>query len=168
MENEEYINKITLEYLLNPNMLIKNNQSLLDTKLDKDIKFYRKRISQLTKDMIKGNYPNNDLQIIFQKYASELIYYFKQQDTKDIYQQEYIDLSLNNIKDTNAELEHDIESINNMLINSTNDSVPNLENFVKKISVNTSENHIIPQKKNINIKDPKLRVKGVKTISSKE
>ena len=118
--------------------------------------------------MIKGNYPNNDLQIIFQKYASELIYYFKQQDTKDIYQQEYIDLSLNNIKDTNAELEHDIESINNMLINSTNDSVPNLENFVKKISVNTSENHIIPQKKNINIKDPKLRVKGVKTISSKE
>lgn len=168
MENEEYINKITLEYLLNPNMLIKNNQSFLDTKLDKDIKFYRKRISQLTKDMIKGNYPNNDLQIIFQKYASELIYYFKQQDTKDIYQQEYIDLSLNNIKDTNAELEHDIESINNMLINSTNDSVPNLENFVKKISVNTSENHIIPQKKNINIKDPKLRVKGVKTISSKE
>jgi hypothetical protein len=168
MENEEYINKITLEYLLNPNMLIKNNQSFLDTKLDKDIKFYRKRISQLTKDMIKGNYPNNDLQIIFQKYASELIYYFKQQDTKDIYQQEYIDLSLNNIKDTNAELEHDIESINNMLINSTNDSVPNLENFVKKISVNTSENHIIPQKKNINIKDPKLRVKGVKTMSSKE
>jgi hypothetical protein len=168
MDNEEYINKITLEYLLNPNMLIKNNQSLLDTKLDKDIKFYRKRICQLTKDMIKGNYPNNDLQIIFQKYASELIYYFKQQDTKDIYQQEYLDLSLNNIKDTNAELEHDIESINNMLINSTNDSVPNLENFVKKISVNTSENHIIPQKKNINIKDPKLRVKGVKTISSKE
>jgi hypothetical protein len=168
MDNEEYINKITLEYLLNPNMLIKNNQSFLDTKLDKDIKFYRKRISQLTKDMIKGNYPNNDLQIIFQKYASELIYYFKQQDTKDIYQQEYLDLSLNNIKDTNAELEHDIESINNMLINSTNDSVPNLENFVKKISVNTSENHIIPQKKNINIKDPKLRVKGVKTISSKE
>jgi len=168
MDNEEYINKITLEYLLNPNMLIKNNQSLLDTKLDKDIKFYRKRISQLTKDMIKGNYPNNDLQIIFQKYASELIYYFKQQDTKDIYQQEYLDLSLNNIKDTNAELEQDIESINNILINSTNDSVPNLENFVKKISVNTSENHIIPQKKNINIKDPKLRVKGVKTISSKE
>lgn len=168
MDNEEYINKITLEYLLNPNMLIKNNQSLLDTKLDKDIKFYRKRICQLTKDMIKGNYPNNDLQIIFQKYASELIYYFKQQDTKDIYQQEYLDLSLNNIKDTNAELEHDIESINNMLINSTNGSVPNLENFVKKISVNTSENHIIPQKKNINIKDPKLRVKGVKTISSKE
>ena len=70
MDNEEYINKITLEYLLNPNMLIKNNQSLLDTKLDKDIKFYRKRICQLTKDMIKGNYPNNDLQIIFQKYMT--------------------------------------------------------------------------------------------------
>lgn len=168
MMNEEYINKITLEYLLNPNMLIKKNQTLLDTNLGKDIKFYRKRINQLTKDMIKGNYPNNDLKIIFENYTSQLIYYFKQQDTKDIYQEEYSDLSLNNVKDNCNKSDKDIESINNMLINSKNDAPPNLENFVKKITVNTSENHIIPQKKNININDPKLRIKGVKITNNKE
>lgn len=165
--NEEYINKITLEYLLNPNMLVKKNQSLLDTNLEKDIKFYRKRITQLTKDMTKYNYPNNHLKNIFENYASELIYYFKQQDIKDIYQEEYYDLSLNTTKDNNSKLEEDIESINNMLINN-NDQIPNLENFVKKITVNKSENHIIPQKKNINIKDPKLRTKGVKSTTIKE
>ena len=167
MMNEEYINKITLEYLLNPNMLIKKNQTLLDTNLGKDIKFYRKRITQLTKDMTKYNYPNNHLKNIFENYASELIYYFKQQDIKDIYQEEYYDLSLNTTKDNNSKLEEDIESINNMLINN-NDQIPNLENFVKKITVNKSENHIIPQKKNINIKDPKLRTKGVKSTTIKE
>ena len=97
--DEEYINKITLEYLLNPNMLLKKNQTILDCNLDKDIKFYRKRINQMTKDMIKGNFPNSDLKMIFENYTSELIYYFKQQDTKDIYQEEYQDLSLNKIKD---------------------------------------------------------------------
>jgi len=162
--NEEYINKITLEYLLNPNMLVKKNQTTLDNNLEKDIKFYRKRINQLTKDMIKGNFPNSDLKMIFENYTYELIYYFKQQDTKDIYQEEYLDLSLNKPNNNNTN-NNDIESINNLLITNKNDPVPTLEKFVKKINI-TPENNIIPQKKNINMKDPKLRIKGVKNSSS--
>ena len=142
--NEEYINKITLEYLLNPNMLVKNNQTKLDNNLEKDIKFYRKRINQLTKDMIKGNFPNNDLKMIFENYTYELIYYFKQQDTKDIYQEEYLDLSLNK-PNNNTTTNNEIESINNLLITNKNDSVPTLEKFVKKINI-TPDNNIIPQK----------------------
>ncbi|ALH23284.1 hypothetical protein ceV_378 [Chrysochromulina ericina virus CeV-01B] len=166
--DEEYINKITLEYLLNPNMLLKKNQTILDCNLDKDIKFYRKRINQMTKDMIKGNFPNSDLKMIFENYTSELIYYFKQQDTKDIYQEEYQDLSLNKIKDDNSLANNiEIESIDNILLSGKNNPVPSLEKFVKKISI-TPDNHIIPQKKNINIKDPKLRVKGVKSNTNKE
>ena len=165
--NEEYINKITLEYLLNPNMLVKNNQTKLDNNLEKDIKFYRKRINQLTKDMIKGNFPNSDLKMIFENYTSELIYYFKQQDTKDIYQEEYLDLSLNKTNDNNIASDIEIESIDNILIANKNEQVPSLEKFVKKINI-TPDNHIIPQKKNINIRDPKLRIKGVKTTTNKE
>ena len=164
--NEEYINKITLEYLLNPNMLVKNNQTKLDNNLEKDIKFYRKRINQLTKDMIKGNFPNNDLKMIFENYTYELIYYFKQQDTKDIYQEEYLDLSLNK-PNNNTTTNNEIESINNLLITNKNDSIPTLEKFVKKINI-TPDNNIIPQKKHINIKDPKLRIKGVKNSTHKE
>lgn len=164
--NEEYINKITLQYLLNPNMLVKNNKNILDCNLEKDIKFYRKRINQLTKDMIKGNFPNTDLKMIFENYTSQLIYYFKQQDTKDIYQEEYLDLSLNKTHD-NQDNDIEIESINNILICNKNEPPPNLEKFVKKINI-TPDNHIIPQKKNINIRDPKLRIKGVKTTTNKE
>ena len=165
--NEEYINKITLQYLLNPNMLVKKNQTILDNNLEKDIKFYRKRINQLTKDMIKGNFPNNDLKMIFENYTYELIYYFKQQDTKDIYQEEYLDLSLNKPNNNNNITNNEIESINNLLITNKNDSIPTLEKFVKKINI-TPDNNIIPQKKNINIKDPKLRIKGVKNSTHKE
>lgn len=165
--DEEYINKITLQYLLNPNMLVKNNKTTLDYNLDKDIRFYRKRINQLTKDMIKGNFPNSDLKMIFENYTSELIYYFKQQDTKDIYQEEYLDLSLNKTNNNNIASDIEIESINNILITNKNEQVPTLETFVKKINI-APDNHIIPQKKNINIRDPKLRIKGVKTTTNKE
>lgn len=164
--NEEYINKITLQYLLNPNMLVKNNKTTLDCNLDKDIRFYRKRINQLTKDMIKGNFPNTDLKMIFENYTSQLIYYFKQQDTKDIYQEEYLDLSLNKTH-YNQDNDIEIESINNILISNKNEPPPSLEKFVKKVNIEP-DNHIIPQKKNINIRDPKLRIKGVKTTTNKE
>jgi len=164
--NEEYINKITLEYLLNPNILSKNNKTILDNNLEKDIKFYRKRINQLTKDMIKGNFPNNQLKLIFENYTYELIYYFKQQDTKDIYQEEYLDLSVNKPSNNNT-TNHEIESINNLLITNKNNPIPTLENFVKKINI-SPYNNIIAPKKNTNIKDPKLRIKGVKNSNNKE
>jgi len=165
--DEEYINKITLKYLLNPNMLAKNNKTTLNYNLDKDIRFYRKRINQLTKDMIKKNFPNSDLKMIFENYTSELIYYFKQQDTKDIYQEEYLDLTLNKTNDNNIASDIEIESIDNILIANKSEQVPSLEKFVKRINI-VPDNHIIPKKKNINIRDPKLRIKGVKTTTNKE
>jgi hypothetical protein len=57
--DEEYINKITLQYLLNPNLIV--NNEIDNDELEKDIKFYRKRINQITKDMCKTNYINNNL-----------------------------------------------------------------------------------------------------------
>jgi len=92
--SEDYVNKITLEYLLNPNRLKNNNKILINNTIEKDIKFYRKRINQLTKDMLKGSYPTNNIKMIFENYVLQIISYFKQQDTKDIYQEEYSELSL--------------------------------------------------------------------------
>jgi len=169
--SEEYINKINLEYLLNPNKLKKNNKILIDDKIEKDIKFYRKRINQLTKDMLKGNYPNDNIKILFESYVLQIIYYFKQQDTKDIYQEEYSDLNLDNCKDNNVIFKNninDIEKIDNLLINNKTSSIPNLESFVKRKNVNQMSTDLIPQKKCINIRDPQYRMKGVKSINNKE
>jgi ribosome-binding ATPase YchF (GTP1/OBG family) len=88
-----YINKITLEYLLNPSIHIKTVNS--DELLEKDINFYKKRICQITKEMSRGERINNNLQSIFNTYASQLIYYFKQIDYEDKHQEEYNTLTAN-------------------------------------------------------------------------
>lgn len=88
-----YINKITLEYLLNPSIHIKTVNS--DELLEKDINFYKKRICQITKEMSRGEIINNNLQSIFNTYASQLIYYFKQIDYEDKHQEEYNTLTAN-------------------------------------------------------------------------
>jgi hypothetical protein len=88
-----YINKITLEYLLNPSIHIKTSNS--DELLEKDINFYKKRICQITKEMSRGEIINNNLQSIFNTYASQLIYYFKQIDYEDKHQEEYNTLTAN-------------------------------------------------------------------------
>ena len=65
---DSYINKITLEYLLNPSIHIKTVNS--NDLLEKDINLYKKRICQITKDMSRGEFINNNLQSIFNNYAS--------------------------------------------------------------------------------------------------
>ena len=112
-KNEEYINKITLEYLLNPSVHIKTNNS--NEVLNKDIKVYKKRISQITKDMTNGTFINTNLQSIFNNYASQLIYYFKQIDYEEMHQKEY-----NNTNDTLLK-NNDDEQTNQLVISMIKD-----------------------------------------------
>ena len=179
--NEEYINNITLEYLLNPILYEKINdqKNLFNEDILKDIKFYRRRICQMTKDMCKENYLNNNLQSIFLNYANDIIYYLKQQDEKDIFQSQYDNLILNNdinnICDiSNLEnidnLDNDIDNLDNDIDNLLLNIKPknnNLDNFVKKINITNTEK-ILPQIKIANIKDPILKKKGVKKVGKKE
>ena len=154
--DQEYINKITLEYLLNPSILIKNSEN--DKTLEKDIKFYRKRICQITKDMSRGKFENETFKTLFDNYASQIIYYFKRQDAKDIYQEEYNDLTLDH--DIHREFSSDDTSLDQLLLNNP-DPIPTLNNFVKKINIDKEEK-IVPTQKIANIKDPSLRTKGLK------
>ena len=169
--NQEYINSVTLEYLLNPLLYNKINdqKNASSNLLFKDIKFYRKRICQITKDMCKGEYINDNLKTHFLNYTYALIYYLKQLDEKDIYQEEYNDLitntqdisciNLENIEDTERE-NTEREDPNDLLINKP-EPINNLDNFIKKINIK-NEDKILPQRKVANINDPNLRAKGVK------
>jgi hypothetical protein len=170
--NEEYINSVTLEYLLNPLLYSKiNDQKNASSNLIfKDIKFYRKRICQMTKDMCKGDYINDNLKSQFLNYANAIIYYLKQLDEKDIYQEEYNNLTINKIQDiSNVNVENkdlDNEDPDHLLINQP-DPINNLDNFIKKINIK-NEDKIIPQRKVANINDPNLKRKGVKKGVKKE
>ena len=158
---EEYINEINLKYLLNPSKVKINETS--QNNLESDIKFYRKRINLLTKNMGKGEYPNNFIKSLYFSYASQIIYYFKSLDQKDIIQEEYLDLSINKFLSNNSD-ENVIdnlfdESFNNIVFKNKDNY--NLNNFVKKINFNNNEK-ILPQKKILDINNPKFKTKGIK------
>lgn len=134
---DSFINKITLEYLVNPSIHIKTSNS--NELLNKDIKFYKKRICQITKDMACGEFINNNLQSLFHNYASQLIYYFKQIDYEDMYQKEYNDLNTMELTNQSVDLFKPPEYISSL-------------NYQRAL----------PMIKDINISDPILMNKGIK------
>lgn len=160
MDNEEYINKVTLEFLLNPMLqekLCKGTYNNVD--LTKDIKFYKKRICQITKDMSRAEFTDEALKPAFINYATTLIYYFKRLDEKDILQTEYDDLL---VKSTPTDISMDIcsKDLDNLMIN-TPEPINNLDTFIKKINVDAPIK-ILPQRRIANTNDPSLKIKGVK------
>ena len=82
------LNMIDLEYLINPSFSHIKKTIITDT-YSQDIKFYRKRVFQLTKDFLCENYINKELEIAFINYSQKCIEYFKFIDKSDIIQQDY-------------------------------------------------------------------------------
>jgi len=180
---------ITLEFLTNPlyhNMVNSKLGATNSNKINKqDLKFYRKRIHALSKDLLKGDSPNDSLKKIHDDYVRAAILYLKMIDTKDIIQDQYKsekkihDLSINEMDANEMDANEILADINN--INFSNEMGPNeptnvddanqqmmrkivnisnLDNYV--ISKNTKENELIlPTKKEINLHTPDLKTKGI-------
>ena len=159
-----------LEYLSNRSLYekyITQQKILNDQEFKNDKKFYRKRIIQLTKDLYSNdiekynNIPLNEIKKIFNKYIKESIDLLKLIDKNDNIQQEYIDLSLNKIKNNQDisfnQINNDSILFNKPATNKIEDCMP----LIKKVN-DKDKNMKIPVKKDINLKDPKLKKKGVK------
>jgi hypothetical protein len=121
--------------------------------------------------MTRGEFINTNLQSSFNTYVGQLIYYFKQVDYKDFYQEEYTDFTTTKESEEpatiNAEAEPaaiDEEEEEEDFIKKKRPS--NLKNFVKKTSYEHSK-VVLPIIKDINENDPYLRTKGLKKIISK-
>ena len=70
----------SLTYLTNPHyqQVMKHQTQNTVHNNKSDIKFYRKRITALTKDMLKGDIPDNSyIKTIYESYVNGLIKYFK-------------------------------------------------------------------------------------------
>ena len=162
MDSEKYINSVTLEYLLNPVLYDKiSNQNSKEQLISEDLQFYRKRICQITKDMCKGKYINDNLKTVFFNYASTVIYYLKQLDEKDILQSHYLDLNFD--ISTNDYLNTDLSynfNPDNLIINQPKKN-NTLDTFIKKINVQSIDK-ILPQQRIANITNPLLKTKGLK------
>lgn len=178
--SENYVNQVTLDCLMNKsqyNKHVANQKSRLVNKKDK--KFYRKRVYNLTKELLlsKEEHENlfPDVKYAFDNFVNTCIHYFKAIDRNDIIQSDYPDYQ--NIKDSlnigssipelNVENIHSQEEANLLLMKSIkiNNS---LDSFVKRTFTKAPEEMIIPKQKDINLKDPSLKTKGVSNSVKKK
>jgi hypothetical protein len=184
---EQFDTKLaSLTYLTNPlyQQIIKQQKEIKSASNKSDIKFYRKRITSLTKDMLKGEIPDNSyIKSIYETYVSGLIKYFKMVDTSDIIQKQYNDEVTQNTEITenvsntanvsNTEnvfnSEDDISTIKEVSIDKADDllmrriSGPStLDNFVIKVDNTNPDTRIIPVILDVDLKEPSLKKKGVK------
>lgn len=177
---------VTLEFLTNPlyhNMINSKSGLINNSKINKqDIKFYRKRIYGLSKDLLKGDSPNESLKKIHDDYVNAAIIYLKMIDTKDIIQEQYknekknIDTSqneilpdINNINFSNEIGSNEIGSNESTNVADANQqmmrkivNISNLDNYVIiKNANNTGNEYPIPNKKEINLHTQELKTKGI-------
>lgn len=164
--NDEYISEITLEYLMNKDQYAnyKKNPELVKGVNKKEQRFYRKRIIDLTRKILNGEnadqiYP--DVKKSFVNYSKMCIDYFKTLDKSDIIQEEYDTLIINNLDESKVEINNAIEN-DKLMVRSIHIQEPNsLEKIIIRRSTKVVKKPVLPQQKNINLKDPILKNKGI-------
>lgn len=136
-----------------------------DEEYKKDILFYRKRILQKTKDLLRDNEANTEMKKVFKDYSNYMINYFKFTDKSEIIQKDYKNLGENKKKCVKKNFK--LESKNKLMMREkkskekgTIESCIDVKFKNKKIY-----EPYIPQKKIINITIDDLKNKGVKNKS---
>ena len=110
-----------------------------------------------------------DVRNTFDNYIKTCISYFKVIDTSDIIQEDYDNLfgPINNATSVNnvagVDNMDNIDEINKLMMRSIKIMEPNaLEKLVKRTIIKKEKEPIIPQQKDINLKDPILKNKGIR------
>ena len=176
--SEEYVNQVTLNCLMNKdqyNKYIKNNTIKLPNSVNKkDKKFYKKRIYNIIKQLLSSQETEieprlfTDVQKSFDNFVNICIHSLKVIDKTDIIQDDYKDIaeSITLNLDLNKELDADDiktkEEADLLLVRSIKIANPSLDNFVKRKYTKAPQQILMPQQKDINLRDPNLKIKGIK------
>lgn len=176
----EYVNQVTLECLMNKDTYKKyvatKKKNIVNKK---DQKFYRRRILSLTKEML---YPEeaaekpttgttttsattiNDPNVmgLFQIYSKACIEYFKTLDKNDIIQEDYSTLTTETAEMSVEDIKTQAE-IDQLFMRSIHvKEATTLDKFVKRSTTAPKEEPILPKQKDINLRDPALKNKGIR------
>ena len=154
------INHLDLQYLTNSTVKkfnkMKENQIYYT---EEDLKFYRKRVLHLTKDLLKGGKSESDLvNNSFENYVRMCIHNFKFLDKKDIIQEEY-----ENMEEVEKECKNiDMKETNRKILRMKSLPGPKtIDKFIKIKKTKVKKKMKLPQKKKIDIKNPELKNKGL-------
>jgi hypothetical protein len=154
---------------MNKNQYAKRvSEQSVTTKKDtirKDKKFYKKRIFDLTKKLLNNEKPETmypDVGSAFDAYARVCVEYFKVLDKSDIIQEDYNGMSSENLNTVPLDPSYNSQEVNLAMMRSIKISEPNsLEKLVKRTATKLEKKQFVPMQKDINLKDPTLKNKGI-------
>jgi hypothetical protein len=183
------IDDVTLAYMVNTTQYekyLKKNNMDYDSGFKRDIRFYRKRIISLTKDLFKEQIENDKNQNVlvgaFNMYMRACISYLKFSDQSETIQKCYVCLGLDITDADDDNQNQNNENINQKCIcknknendlfelNKANDlcfkpkevKKITLDNYIIRKNVKRSEPIIYPQQFTFNPRDPAFKHKGLK------
>jgi len=174
-DSDAFLNQVSLDYLINTKQYKNHLISFSENKKinRKDKKFYRRRILSLTKELLSKEDDDvvisPDIKYAFDNLVKTCVHYFKILDRNDIIQEKYNN-GENEIKDENEIKEKNELDETSKFLKEENEKLlmrsvkmPNssLDNFIKIKMTKQSKGIIIPQQKDINLKDPILKIKGI-------
>ena len=167
-ESNAFLNQASLDYLINTKQYKIQLTTALNTKINKkDKRFYRRRILNLTKELLSKEESeiviSPDIKYAFDNLVKTCVHYFKVLDKNDILQEDYNEFD-DEIKEGIEMSESSKilkEENEKLLMRSVKMSNHSLDNFIKIKMTKTQEELIIPQQKEINLKDPILKNKGI-------
>ncbi len=172
--SDDIIAKLNLQYLL----LHKSYKKQLDSPVDKireeDLRFYKKRIYDVTKRFIKVDDSdksmhlllNSDVKVAFDNYAKLCIHYFQLTDLSDIYQETFAQQEelLTEEKENDQEILPMQDNYKQLFFKSEN----MLDRLVTRKINSSQPAEVMPIQRDINLKVPDLKKKGIKKRSEKK
>lgn len=166
-------NKIDLMYFTNNSarrmMDEKEKEKKKQNKIDKkDVKFYRKRILQLTKDLLRGGKSSNIINESFNAFVETAIKSFKFQDEAEILQKEFEDLEEKKKANKDEKEFVSLESDKLMMKDLRNKKNDTIKNFAVVKTKKKKEKIKTPTQKKIDLKTEELKNKGVKKKKKKK
>ena len=171
---------VDLQFMTNSTYRDKTESSLMSSSLPyttKDIKFYKKRILHVFREMVKQ--PENlntlplSLQQSFHHCIHQYIEHFKQLDTNDALQSE-LDISNNNMNTSTNQVKREIkyepiQNVNTFLYAKETESKKHktMKDFCIQ-KKKRKQKPVYPKQKHISLHDKKYKHKGLPTSSKKK
>ena len=181
------VDDATLEYMVNVTQYekyLRKNKIEYDTGFKRDLKFYRKRIISITKDLFKNELKDVTLNGAFNMYMKACISHLKFEDQSETIQKCYVCMGIV-AGEPNAELlqqqqcicNNKLDALNAFELNKANElcfkpkevKKLTLDTYViKKSSSQKKEPVVFPQQFKFNPKDPSIKHKGLKKQKKKK
>ena len=151
-------NIIDLEYLVNPCYTVKIPEKKIDkiyTVNQGELEFYKRRIFQLTRELLLGKRMNAKINDSFHNFARVCIEHFKFVDKKDLIQEDYIHLQIRKNKKGSY---FNLDNTDKNLLQKK----PIQQDIAKLLRIKQRKKSIfMPKQRNIDLRNEKLKTKGV-------